>query len=83
MENNYSKNKEENENNNDNWMSICLRWMGVGIEFVLVVGGLSLLGNLLDKKIDTSPGFMIMGFFIGFFTMLNIMIKRAGGIKWK
>lgn len=57
--------------------------MGVGIEFCVVAGGAAWLGNCLDKLSDTSPGFMIMGFFAGFGYMLYTMIKRAGGIKFK
>jgi len=65
------------------WQRISTRWMGIGIEFTIVVGFFSWLGYFLDKKADTSPGFLIMGFFVGFSIMLYTMIKRAGGIKWK
>jgi F0F1-type ATP synthase assembly protein I len=67
----------------EEWQRISVRWMGVGIEFLVVVGIFSWLGYYLDEKSGTSPGFLIMGFFVGFSIMLYTMIKRAGGIKWK
>ncbi len=57
------------------------RWMGIGVEFCIVVGGATWLGHWLDTLSKTSPGFMIMGFFAGFIWMLYTMIKRAGGFK--
>ena len=67
----------------EEWQQISVRWMGIGIEFTVVVGIFSWLGYFLDEKGGTSPGFLIMGFLVGFSTMLYTMIKRAGGIKWK
>ena len=60
-----------------------LRWLGVGIEFCVVVVLCTLFGNWLDGKWGTSPGFLILFFLFGFGGMLYSMIKRAGGIKWK
>ena len=60
-----------------------LQWMGIGIEFVVVVCVCSWAGNWLDKKGDTSPGFMVLFFLFGFVSMIYTMIKRAGGLKWK
>ena len=54
-----------------------MRWMGVGIEFCLVVGIFCLIGYFLDKAENTSPGWMIIFFFIGFGFMLYTMLKRA------
>ena len=54
-----------------------LRWLGIGIEFCVVVGVFTWLGNLLDKVEDTSPAWLVMGFFVGFGTMLYRMIKSA------
>lgn len=51
--------------------------MGVGIEFCLVIGIFCLIGYFLDKKEGTSPGWMIMFFFIGFGIMIYTMLKRA------
>ena len=61
----------------------ALRWLGVGIEFCVVVVLSMLLGHWLDTKAHTSPGFLILFFLFGFGGMLYSMIKRAGGMKWK
>ncbi len=55
----------------------AFRWMGVGFEFVLVVGMFVFAGYWLDKLEDTSPGWMILGFFVGFGVMMYIIVKRA------
>jgi F0F1-type ATP synthase assembly protein I len=53
------------------------RWMGVGFEFLIVVGLCVWGGYWLDKVEGTSPGWMILGFFVGFASMLYMMIQRA------
>ncbi len=58
-------------------------WMGVGIEFAIVVVFFTYLGRYLDRFQDTSPGFMIMGFLAGFAIEMHIILKRAGVIKSK
>jgi F0F1-type ATP synthase assembly protein I len=65
----------------------AFRWMGVGVEFCLVIGffvfggfciGFFVFGGFwLDKLENTSPGWMILGFFVGFGVMMYIIIKRA------
>lgn len=75
--------QEQEEMQKQEWQKISYRWMGVGIEFLVVVGIFSWIGYFLDEKSGTSPGFLIFGFFVGFIIMLYTMIKRAGGIKWK
>jgi len=55
----------------------AMRWMGIGIEFCLIISLFCFIGNFLDQKEGTSPGWMIMGFFVGFSLMLYIMLKRA------
>ena len=55
----------------------AFRWMGVGFEFCLVIGFFVFIGYWLDKLEDTSPGWMILGFFVGFAVMMYIIIKRA------
>ncbi len=58
-------------------------WMGVGIEFAIVVVFFTYLGRYLDRFQDTAPGFMIMGFLLGFAIEMNIILRRAGVIKSK
>jgi F0F1-type ATP synthase assembly protein I len=55
----------------------AMRWMGIGVEFCLVIGLFVFGGYWLDKLEDTSPGWMILGFFIGFGVMMYIIVKRA------
>ena len=55
----------------------AFRWMGVGFEFCLVIGAFVFVGYWLDKIEDTSPGWMILGFFVGFAVMMYVVIKRA------
>ncbi len=59
-----------------------MQWIGIGVEFCAVIGLCTWAGNWLDNKCETSPGFMIMFFLIGFVGMIYTMIKRAGGLKW-
>lgn len=63
---------------NDKKFTYGAHWMGIGFEFIIVVGGLSYLGYWLGRaEGGTSIGWMIIGFFVGFAVMLRIMIKRA------
>ncbi len=55
----------------------AFRWMGIGFEFLIVVGLFVFGGYWLDKVENTSPGWMILGFFIGFGLMMYIIVKRA------
>jgi hypothetical protein len=58
----------------------AMRWMGVGIEFCLVIGIFAAGGywlGRLENKPGTSTGGLIMGFFVGFGVMLYLMLKRA------
>ena len=49
----------------------AMRWMGIGIEFCIVVGLFAFIGNFLDIKEKTSPGWMIMFFLFGFALMVR------------
>ncbi|MCE5186451.1 MAG: AtpZ/AtpI family protein [Planctomycetaceae bacterium] len=56
---------------------VAYRWMGIGFEFSVVIGGCAFIGHLLDLYVGPSPGWMIMGFFVGFGIMMYIIVKRA------
>jgi F0F1-type ATP synthase assembly protein I len=58
-------------------------WMGVGIEFVIMILFFTYLGRFLDGFQNTSPGFMVMGFLVGFGIELSVILRRAGVIKTK
>lgn len=55
----------------------AMRWMGVGFEFLIVIGLCVGAGYWLDQVEGTRPGWMILGFFVGFGIMLYMMIQRA------
>jgi F0F1-type ATP synthase assembly protein I len=55
----------------------AMRWMAVGIEFCIVCGICTGIGYWLDTLENTKPGWMVMGFFVGFGVMVYTMLKRA------
>jgi F0F1-type ATP synthase assembly protein I len=55
----------------------AFRWMGLGFEFAVFCGIGAGVGYWLDTLENTSPGWLIMGFFAGFGTMFYLMLKRA------
>ncbi len=56
----------------------ALRWMGVGVEFAIVVGVFSYIGHLLDNHYgNEGPWLLIAGFFVGFLLMLYWLLKSA------
>lgn len=56
----------------------ALRWMGVGVEFAIVVGVFSYFGHLLDNHYkNEGPWLLIAGFFVGFLLMLYWLLKSA------
>ncbi len=73
--------KEKKDKSDD--MRSIYSWMGIGIEFAIIVVFFTYLGKYLDKFQDTYPGFMIMGFFVGFSIEMHVILKRAGIIGSK
>ena len=67
----------KNQSTDAAFFHAAFRWMGIGVEFCLVIGFFAFGGFWLDKLENTSPGWMIMGFFVGFGVMMYIIIKRA------
>ena len=57
----------------------AFRWMGIGVEFCLVIGLCACGGYQLGKldTQDTRIAGMILGFFVGFGVMMYVIIKRA------
>ncbi len=58
------------------WQTV-LKWSGLGIEFCGVVALFSYFGFKLDEEFQTSPWFLLGGFFIGFVGMMYLIIKEA------
>ena len=54
-----------------------LRWMGAGVEFCGVISLFSYFGYKLDKRFDTSPLLLIVGFFISFIGMVYVYYKES------
>jgi F0F1-type ATP synthase assembly protein I len=69
--------KKDSKQVESSFYRVAHRWMGIGLEFALVIGGCAFVGYLLDEWLGPKPGWMIMGFFVGFGIMMYIMIKRA------
>jgi F0F1-type ATP synthase assembly protein I len=55
----------------------AMRWLSIGIEFAIVCGIGAGVGYWLDTLENTKPGWMVMGFFVGFGIMIYIILKRA------
>jgi F0F1-type ATP synthase assembly protein I len=55
----------------------AMRWMSIGMEFAIVCGIGAGVGYWLDTFENTKPGWMVMGFFVGFGIMIYIILKRA------
>jgi F0F1-type ATP synthase assembly protein I len=55
----------------------AMRWMSIGMEFAIVCGIGAGVGYWLDTLENTKPGWMVMGFFVGFGIMIYIILKRA------
>ncbi len=73
--------KAKSEKSND--FKSAYVWLGVGIEFCIIILIFTYLGRFLDTFQQTSPGFMIMGFFVGFGIEMSVILRRAGVIKSK
>lgn len=72
-----AQNKSDRANKDVRFYRAAYRWIGIGIEFCLVIGAFVFVGYLLDQREGTTPGWMILGFLVGFGIELYTMIKRA------
>jgi F0F1-type ATP synthase assembly protein I len=55
----------------------AMRWMSIGIEFAFVCAIGAGIGYWLDTLEDSSPAWLVIGFFVGFGFMVYVMLKRA------
>ena len=71
--------KRKNQPTDAAFFHAAFQWMGIGVEFCLVIGFFAFGGYWLGKldTQDTSTAGMILGFFVGFSVMMYIIIKRA------
>ncbi len=53
------------------------KWLGFGIEFGGVIAVFCYIGYRIDAAYDTSPYFLLGGFFFSFTGMLYLVIKQT------
>lgn len=70
-----------NQSENNKWKTI-IKWSGLGVEFAGVIILFCYFGYKLDEKFQTSPWFLLAGFFLGFIGMLYIIIKDTRNL-WR
>jgi F0F1-type ATP synthase assembly protein I len=54
-----------------------LRWMSAGIEFCGVILVFCYFGHLLDENQQSSPLYLVTGFFISFIGMVYLFYKES------
>jgi F0F1-type ATP synthase assembly protein I len=59
------------------------KWLGFGTEFCGVLGVFCYIGYRLDRWLESSPWFLLAGFFVGFAGMLYIILKETLNIRRK
>ena len=72
---------QDNQPENKKWKTI-IKWSGLGVEFAGVIILFCYFGYKLDEKLQTSPWFLLAGFFLGFIGMLYIIIKDTRNL-WR
>jgi F0F1-type ATP synthase assembly protein I len=59
-----------------------LRWIGVGVEFCVVILFFCFIGYLVDLWLEReNPEFMIVGFFVGFVLMFYWLFKSTKDLR--
>jgi F0F1-type ATP synthase assembly protein I len=59
------------------------KWVGFGFEFCGVLAVCCYLGYKLDQRLNSSPWFLLTGFFVGFAGMLYLVIKETFPEKFR
>jgi F0F1-type ATP synthase assembly protein I len=59
------------------------KWLGFGTEFGGVIAVFCYIGYRIDAAINTSPYFLLAGFFVSFIGMLYLIIKEVFDIRRK
>jgi F0F1-type ATP synthase assembly protein I len=72
---------QENQSESKKWKTL-MKWSGLGVEFAGVIIMFCYFGYKLDEKLQTSPWFLLAGFFLGFIGMLYIIIKDTRNL-WR
>ena len=74
---------QQNERPKDDVKAAYARWAGLGIEFGGVVAVFCAIGYWLDQKFNTSPWFLLIGFFIAFTGMFYNIWKQTKDMREK
>jgi F0F1-type ATP synthase assembly protein I len=72
---------QENKPESKKWKTI-MKWSGLGFEFAGVIVLFCFFGYKIDEKFQTSPWFLLAGFFIAFVGMMYIIIKDTRNL-WR
>ena len=59
------------------------RWVGFGMEFCGTLAVCCFLGYKLDQWLNSSPWFLLAGFFVGFAGMMYLVIKETFPEKFR
>ena len=59
------------------------KWFGFGIEFCGVLGVFCYIGYKLDQYLNSSPWFLLAGFFVGFAGMMYMVLKETTNLRRK
>jgi len=62
---------------------VYTKWVGFGIEFCGVLGIFCYMGYKLDQWLNSSPWFLLAGFFMSFAGMLYTILKETMNIRRK
>jgi F0F1-type ATP synthase assembly protein I len=77
--------EQANKHNNSNGRqsNLYAKWAGFGIEFCGVLAVFCYIGYKLDQWLNSSPWFLLVGFFLGFAGMLYLVIKETFPEKFR
>jgi F0F1-type ATP synthase assembly protein I len=73
------KNKTSDRNSNDK--NDYYKWSSLGLEFGGVIAVFCYIGYKIDNALNSSPYFLLGGFFVGFIGMFYLTYKQISGKK--
>ncbi|MCE5340787.1 MAG: AtpZ/AtpI family protein [Planctomycetaceae bacterium] len=73
------KNKTSDKNSKDD--NDYLKWSNIGLEFGGVIAVFCYIGYKIDAVLNSSPYFLLGGFFAGFIGMFYLIYKQMNNKK--
>jgi F0F1-type ATP synthase assembly protein I len=73
------KNKTSDRDSENNFD--YLKWSSLGFEFGGVIAVFCYIGYKIDAALNSSPFFLLGGFFVGFIGMFYLIYKQISGKK--